>query len=642
MEEKMKPANSLSTVCGALCALIFALCLTYGSLSGSDFPRGLYSGPLASSSNSIWQGFVELNPNIIFSGRTSWSNQTTIADYMDKLEAYNLKTVLSKGDWSWNDPGWTDSITYLIEHHSWGQYNQLQVEWDDSAALSQYEINGSGYYYFEQDLGEESPQGQWHLNTGLTTPDTALKGMLWTIPPSVPTIYWEPEYDYPEHYKFGETGRSFRVRITARADLDGTVPSDSVFLLRVQYSTLDHLYDRFDSLWVTVDSFQSSPDWRQFWVEEAFDTSAADLTMNGILYELYYWGGADVWIDYIEYLDMEQAYQLIWNDEMQAQTLDMIADECAGVQNNYGGLIAGWWQSNEGRQQCFYAHGVINEYLKDNGVLGTRYPHVPMFEGSRKHIRHFFYTAKPMLYEADPYVFVYGGNVGDQDELSYLAAEFDTVYQLCQEAGIDMHYTAQAHDWCRGGVWSMRNPLRSEILAEAYIGLAHGAKGIYFFRYRGNDGNAQGDTCHGLVDENFSHLGSLFADKWQAVHDVFAQLDAIGDTLLLLERDAAFFVAQKPDFQGAIDNVYFTDDPLNQNYIEVGQFRLPPSTEPDYLIIVNRRTNGDRHITVETDKTSRYALRDLYTQQRFVSYTGDFEGIPFDSGEGRVFRLESF
>jgi len=631
----MKRTNSLSTVCGALCALIFALCLTYGSLSGSDFPRGLYTGPAAYHSDSTWAGFTELNPNIIFGGRTSWvaspTNPTTIADYMDKLEDYNLKAILGKGDWSWSDTGWTDSITYLIEHHSWGQYNQLQVEWDSLAALENYNFDGSGYYHFYQYRGGERPDlwpGQWYMAAETTSVGLALKGMRWTVASSG-WLYWEPEYEYPEHYEFGETGRSFRVRITARANLDGTVPSDSVFLLRVQYSTQGHLYDRFDSLWVTVDSFDVSLEWKQFWVEEAFDTSAADLTMNGIRYELYYWGGADVWIDHIEYLDMEQAYQLLWDNEMQAQTLESIADECDSLQDLYGNLIAGWSQSGESRQQCFFAHGVINEYLKDNGVLGTRYPHVPMFEGARKHIRHFFYTAKPMLYEADPYVFAVGGNVGDQEELSYLAAEFDTVYQLCEETGIDMRYTAQAHDWTGG----LRNPTRSEILAESFIALAHGAKGLYFFRWLSNNPS----LCHGLVDPQFNHSDPVYAEKWQAVQDVFAQLDSIGGTLLDLERDAAFCVAQAPNFQGAIDNIYFEDD--DTDYIEVGQFHLPPSTTPDYLIIVNRRTDGDRHITVETDKTGTWALRDLYTQEQFISSTGDFKAIPFDSGEGRVFKL---
>jgi len=62
----------------------------------------------------------------------------------------------------------------------------------------------------------------------------------------------------------------------------------------------------------------------------------------------------------------------------------------------------------------------------------------------------------------------------------------------------------------------------------------------------------------------------------------------------------------------------------------------------DYLILVNRRTDNDRHITVKTDKTGNWALCDIYTQEKFISSTGDFYAIPFDSGEGRVFRLEEF
>jgi beta-galactosidase GanA len=71
---------------------------------------------------------------------------------------------------------------------------------------------------------------------------------------------------------------------------------------------------------------------------------------------------------------------------------------------------------------------------------------------------------------------------------------------------------------------------------QAYLALAHGAKGISYYLYRGpSDGAYQG-----LVDTSYQHTSPPYAEKWQAVHDVFAQLDSMGDTLLRLEREAAY------------------------------------------------------------------------------------------------------
>jgi hypothetical protein len=170
------------------------------------------------------------------------------------------------------------------------------------------------------------------------------------------------------------------------------------------------------------------------------------------------------------------------------------------------------------------------------------------------------------------------------------------------------------------------------------MALAHGVKGVSFAFYRSG---FQGPITYGLVDANYAHPEPIYNHKWQAVQDVFAQLDAIGGTLLGLKRRTAF-CAKDGGYLSPINSICFEEEVPDSAWIEVGQFTDTLTETQDYLILVNRRTNGDRHITVETDKTTTYALRDLYTQERFISSTGDFKWIPFEAGEGRVFKLEEF
>jgi hypothetical protein len=123
-------------------------------------------------------------------------------------------------------------------------------------------------------------------------------------------------------------------------------------------------------------------------------------------------------------------------------------------------------------------------------------------------------------------------------------------------------------------------------------------------------------------------------EKFQAVSDVFAQVDSLGSTLSSLTLVHAG-CAKDGGFHSPVTDISFEES--DTDYIEFGQFTYGGS---DYLILVNRRTDADRHVTVNTNKTGAWALRDLYTQERFVSSTGDFEWIPFDSGQGRVFKVE--
>jgi len=211
----------------------------------------------------------------------------------------------------------------------------------------------------------------------------------------------------------------------------------------------------------------------------------------------------------------------------------------------------------------------------------------------------FVQVGRPPLVDTDPYVFKGDssyGLPGSQQELDTLAKHLEDAYQACQidqDSSIEMHFTGQVFaKWnSASSQYTSRHPTAAEIRVETGMALAHGAKGISFFTYRSSYNSTTGDSVLGLVNLQGEHpAGTSYDDKWQAVQDVFTQLDSIGDTLLLLDRRAAF-CANEGGFLSPIDNVHFEEEESQDSaWIEVGQFYGPGNT--DYLIIVNRRTDA--------------------------------------------------
>ena len=212
---------------------------------------------------------------------------------------------------------------------------------------------------------------------------------------------------------------------------------------------------------------------------------------------------------------------------------------------------------------------------------------------------------KPPILDVDIYPFrgdsQWGGT---QDELDTLSRRLERAYQAGKSAiggPIDLHFTGQASAlWDEsGGHYDFDYPSRADILAETFIALAHGAKGINFFKYRSFYSTKSGDSTMGIVDLNGSRANPPFSIMYKAVHGVFTYLDSVGDILLTLERDTAYCVYTDNITFGSellpITNIEFEDD--DEDYIEVGQFHTTQG-DTDYVIIVNRRTDADRHINI--------------------------------------------
>ncbi|MDZ7401914.1 MAG: hypothetical protein ONB37_17285, partial [candidate division KSB1 bacterium] len=72
-----------------------------------------------------------------------------------------------------------------------------------------------------------------------------------------------------------------------------------------------------------------------------------------------------------------------------------------------------------------------------------------------------------------------------------------------------------------------------------------------------------------------------------------------------------------------------------------------PSNNYDYFLLVNRRCSSDNNgtpapaqtITVRTNKSGQYQIRDLYSGELFVTSNGYFRNITIGPGRGRLFEL---
>jgi hypothetical protein len=281
------------------------------------------------------------------------------------------------------------------------------------------------------------------------------------------------------------------------------------------------------------------PTWKTFEVNYTvpgvFHADTLDGWVN-IIYRLEWFDRCDFWVDCVEFMDMERAYyvhyrdaseQFVFRDSVMNQ---VVIPQIQTLAANNMTKLAGWKQSDEPLRASFQSHGVVNDSVRAHVAVPTTI--TPVVQGNtawwRLRPERFVSKARPELYETDLYPFNTGSAVGQQSNLDSLSTWLERAYQACGDT-IPLLYTAQAH----GGANNVRHPTRSEIFVEGFMALAHGADGVVYYKYGTY-------VSSGLVDDQYRHDYEPYASKWQAVHDVFDQLDVMGDTLLLLTRRASY------------------------------------------------------------------------------------------------------
>ncbi len=589
----------------------------------SDFPRGLYGG----LDSLHWAQFDSLHANQIWNYH--WNGYGNYQEYLNLAGRNDTRSVLRYQGQR------IDS--YWLEYYSCAQYQIYEAEWDYLEAGRHPE----GFYHFwHQDqygdpergaIDRKNPPGgaSWKCSRGASYgPGVMLKGPGETILGPNHLSNWGEQSDWPT--KTGERrAREFKTILRVQADLSQLpAGSDTIFHLEIWFETGQAVQKQLlGELYGTGQNFRANqaPGWEEmevnYWVPDNPDLRG----QFNILYRLEWSGKCDFWVDWIKFMDMQRGYYLFYDPEVTKSVLHLISDQCRKVEAGNETKLAGWKQSDEPLRSSFRAHGVINDMARDSLKFPPITPFNQGYWGRRPDL--FVRLARPQILDTDIYPYRAGGQVGSQAELDTLAFKLEQAYQACQDT-IPFHVTAQAHQHQN----EVRAPLRAEILAESYMALAHGAKGIAYFKYISNP-----PVSFGLVDVNCNHDQKFYDERWQAVHDVFAMLDSVGNLLLSLQRDTAYCVSDNPAFLPPVTGIHFTEN--DTAYIEVGQFHDPRGNK--YLIVVNRRTEAERHleISVATKRRTEALLQDVYTGEEYKSLSGKFSGISFQAGQGRIFKI---
>jgi hypothetical protein len=344
----------------ALLAGLFGLFLTYGSLTSTDFVRGIYGQP----NDDHWAHFDSLHPNRVWNYSYTWGGQGSLAEYLAGAGEWNIKPFLRL------DP--VEFDTFYLEYYSCGQHHTYEAELDYDGSSEWMENGRPDLFYFfhyaeEWDdpvrgdcvlVDADPPFGAWKCTQGAAYgAGVMLQGPNETAEGDSDSGTWTNQLAWPN----SAVDDSFRSIIRVMADLDDPAPTDTIFYWRIYKSGGGPTYTLADSYY-TAASFSgvSYPDWKQF----ELDYTIPDVGFN-TLYTVDWWNECDFWVDWIEFYDINRGRYLFEKDAggayiYRAAKLAQIEEQCDSLAGIYGDTLAGWKQSDEPLRSSWDAHGIVN------------------------------------------------------------------------------------------------------------------------------------------------------------------------------------------------------------------------------------------------------------------------------------------
>jgi hypothetical protein len=234
-----------------------------------------------------------------------------------------------------------------------------------------------------------------------------------------------------------------------------------------------------------------------------------------------------------------------------------------------------------------------------------------------------------------------------------------------------------------GGEWYplYRDPIAGELRAQVYLALAYGAKAIWYFLYPSiyqEDDQIiktvweyqlgwDPDTLayipywyRGLIDKAYG------ADCYTSKNYKYYVVQGINDTLnvfspILLDSQTNWDIASSshPNSLPIVgSNLVIEDvtaenpssggpDPPEHTYVQVGIFTSSERFNPDYLMIVNRRSTAaeTREITLDIRKEAnrKYLIEDILSGQEVLKETNENSlfsyNITIDPGYGHLVKI---
>ncbi|MDZ7340865.1 MAG: right-handed parallel beta-helix repeat-containing protein [candidate division KSB1 bacterium] len=221
----------------------------------------------------------------------------------------------------------------------------------------------------------------------------------------------------------------------------------------------------------------------------------------------------------------------------------------------------------------------------------------------------------------------------------------------------------QAHrEWDRASAHFWRRPTQAELWLQAFLALSRGAKGVHAYVYRTNDVFSL--RSFGLVD-NGSTRQKINTPVYNRPYDNVAQLNEylaiLGAAILDDTVHTAFtWTGTRYKYLKSItgDSTDGPSPPNTHRTIEVCIFKPRPNNNNyQRFMLINRRCNRDslvggvhhwvnafpQNIDValaDSMPTGTYQIRDLYSNEHYVTSDKIFRQIKILAGRGRVFELK--
>lgn len=212
-----------------------------------------------------------------------------------------------------------------------------------------------------------------------------------------------------------------------------------------------------------------------------------------------------------------------------------------------------------------------------------------------------------------------------------------------------------------------RAPTPNEILAQGWLALCYGAKGLMYYTIMTNTPSESNgyetlaqyglfesegqpyDDATGINRHQDPRLKQVPNERYYAVQSLNQQIDRMSSELLKLTWRKAYSM-HKDALAGEIISEIRTNIPGETKYVELGLFKKTDefmNSNLDYFIIVNRRTlpAEGRTITVKINKAisstyKNWKVIEIGTANSwFISPTGEFQAH-FEPGCGKLFKLE--
>ena len=315
-----------------------------------------------------------------------------------------------------------------------------------------------------------------------------------------------------------------------------------------------------------------------------------------------------------------------------------------------------------------HACSLINESFGDN-VESIAIWNVFQWYGGQTGLENFFRTVDSLdVYHHEFYPFHVGSQysyppndssvfVGNEFQTNYIDNNIINSYQQTQQA---LENSGNTHtrwelimqtqrSWSASNGHFWRRPNQSEIWLQAFLAISRGAKGVHSYLYHSYQTSSS--RANGLVDRSATRQPintPNYNQPYNNVAQLYDHLSELGPYLLPLSVDTAFtWTGTSTDY---IQNI--TGDSLDGTHRTIEVSICYEYNSNDYFMLINRRCNRDssgvwvnafpQHITVTItppNGSGTYQIRDLYSDELYVTSDKTFRNIEILAGRGRVFEL---